>query len=100
MRFSFHPRAVAEFEAAVRYYEECQTGLGLEFAEEVYAAIGRISEYPEAWHTLSQNTKRCLVNRFPYGVIFQVKCGLLRIIAVANLHRRPDYWLARILPSQ
>ena len=44
MTFSFHPRADAEFDEAVRYYEDCQSGLGLEFAEEVYAAIRRVSE--------------------------------------------------------
>jgi len=96
MRFYFHPRADAEFDEAVRSYEVCQPGLGLEFAEEVYAAIRRVSEFPDAWSTLSQNTRRCLVNRFPYGVIFQVKSGMLRIVAVANLHRRPGYWRERI----
>ncbi|MEI8172160.1 MAG: hypothetical protein WCH07_01605 [Deltaproteobacteria bacterium] len=42
MRFQFHPAADAEFDAAVEYYERCQSGLGLEFAEEVYATIARI----------------------------------------------------------
>ena len=42
MTFSFHPRAEQELDKAVRYYEECCSGLGLEFAEEVYAAIARI----------------------------------------------------------
>jgi len=96
MNFRFHPRADAELSEAVRYYEERQSGLGLVFAEEVYAAIRRVSEYPDAWSILSQNTRRCLVNRFPYGVIFQVKSGVLLIIAVANLHRQPDYWRDRI----
>ena len=96
MRFHFHPRAEAEFDETVRYYEGCQAGLGLEFAEEVYAAIARISEYPEAWSEMSRNTRRCLVNRFPYGVIFQVKGDRLRIVAIANLHRRPDYWKNRV----
>ena len=30
-----------------------------------------------------------------YCIIFQVKPGMLRIIAVANLHRRPGYWRNR-----
>ena len=96
MTFCFHPRADAEFDEAVRYYEDCQAGLGLEFAEEVYAAIRRVSEYPDAWSAMSHTPRRCLVNRFPYGVVFEVKSGTLRIIAVANLHRRPDYWRDRI----
>ena len=96
MRFHFHPEAEKEFDEAVGYYENCRPGLGLEFAEEVYATAARISEYPNAWSPMSKNTRRCLVNRFPYGVIFQIKSGMLRIIAVANLHRRPGYWKDRI----
>lgn len=97
MRFYFHPEADDEFDKAVAYYEESQTGLGLDFAEEVYATIARIMEYPDAWPRLSENVRRCLVSRFPYGVLFQqVESGVLRIIAVANLHRRPGYWMHRV----
>ncbi len=96
MKFGFHPQAEAEFDEAVRYYEEQKPGLGLEFAGEVYAAVARISEYPEAWSSISKNTRRCLVTRFPYGVIFQVVSDTLRIIAVANLNRRPEYWKDRV----
>jgi len=96
VRFYFHPLADKEFDQAVQYYENCQAGLGIEFAEEVYAAIGRITRYPDAWSKMSRNTRRCLLNRFPYGVIFQLKSGMLRIISVANLHRRPGYWRDRV----
>jgi hypothetical protein len=44
MRFLFHPAAENEFDLAVEYYETCQPGLGLEFAEEVYSTIARISQ--------------------------------------------------------
>jgi hypothetical protein len=70
MRFYFHPDADAEFDRAVEYYEQCQPGLGLEFAEEVYAAIARVIEYPGAWSAMSKNTRRCLTNRFPFGLIY------------------------------
>lgn len=96
MRFHFHPEADREFDDCVQYYENCRPGLGIEFAEEIYATISRISEYPDAWSPISKNTRRCLANRFPYGVIFQVKSGMLRIIAIANLQRRPGYWRDRI----
>ena len=45
MKFYFHPRANAELDEAIRYYETCQRGLGLDLAEEVYLAIRR------AWRT-------------------------------------------------
>jgi hypothetical protein len=96
MTFSFHPHAEKELDKAVRYYEKCSSGLGLEFAEEVYAAISRIIAYPNAWTKISKNTRRCLTNRFPFGLIFQIKDSTLRIIAVANLNRKPEYWKKRI----
>ena len=34
MTFSFHPEASAEFQAAIDYYEQCEAGLGYDFAEE------------------------------------------------------------------
>jgi len=95
MNFSFHPDAEREFDEAVTYYEGCQPGLGIEFAEEVYATILRIIRYPDAWAELSANTRRCLTSRFPYGVIYQIKSDTVRVIAVANLNRRPGYWRKR-----
>ncbi|HHE31926.1 MAG TPA: type II toxin-antitoxin system RelE/ParE family toxin [Chlorobaculum parvum] len=95
MKFYFHELAESEFDKAVDFYEDCQSGLGLEFAEEVYATIALIVRFPEAWSPMSNNSRRCLVNRFPSGVIYQVKSDGVRIIAVADLRRRPDYWLNR-----
>jgi len=96
MKFYFHPDAEAEFDRTVEYYEQFQSGLGLEFAQEVYATITRIIQYPDAWSALSENSRRCLVSRFPYGVIYQIKSSSLRIIAVAHLNRRPGYWEGRV----
>ena len=95
MKFYFHEHAEAEFDRAAEYYEDCQRGLGIEFAQEVYATIDRIIQYPEAWSPMSKNTRRCLVNRFPFGVIYQIKPDSVRIIAVADLRRHPGYWLGR-----
>ena len=96
MKFYFHPDAGAEFDTAVEYYEQLQPGLGIEFAEEIYATITRIIQYPDAGSALSKNSRRCLVNRFPYGLLYQTKSHTLRIIAVAHLHRRPGYWKERL----
>jgi hypothetical protein len=95
MKFYFHPEASAELEAAVEYYDNCQPGLGFEFVQEVYSAIMRIVEYPDAWTPISGHTRRCLTNRFPFGVIYQIKSDVLYIVAVANLRQRPDYWKER-----
>ena len=88
--------ARAEFVEAVAYYNAQRDGLGEEFAEEVQRTIARISEYPEAWSLLSRRTRRCPTNRFPYGIIYQVRGHTLLIIAVMHLHRAPQTWRARL----
>ena len=95
MKYSFHPIAETELNQAVDYYNECQGGLGFEFAKEIYLAIQNILSLPDAWAPLSANTRRCLTKRFPYGVIYRVTDEEVFIIAVMHLNREPDYWKDR-----
>lgn len=95
MKYSFHPAAEKELNDAVDYYNECQSGLGLEFAKEVYSTIQAILSFPDAWMPLSLNTRRCLAGRFPYGVIYQTTDKEIFIIAVMQLNREPEYWKGR-----
>jgi plasmid stabilization system protein ParE len=95
MNFSFHPDAENEFIQAIDYYEECETGLGYDFALEVYDTINRIIRQPNAWQEIDENIRRTLVNRFPYGIIFAVENNELLILAVMHLHRHPQYWKKR-----
>lgn len=98
MTVSFLEAARRDLRAAVSYYEGQRPGLGREFREEVRAAIERIRALPEAWHPLSENTRRCRTRRFPYGLIYQVQGEEVLIVAVAHLHRDPDYWKDQIDP--
>ena len=96
MIFTFHPLAKIELIDAVDYYEEERENLGLDFIEEVYAAIKRMLRFPKAWSKISENCHRCLVNRFPYGIIYQIKKNEIRIIAIMHLNRKLGYWQRRI----
>ena len=95
MQFKFHPEAEIEFNNAISYYEETQNHLGLEFASEVYETIHRIIEFPKAWQRMTSFTRRCLTNRFPFGVIYYIKDDTLIIVAVMHLNRKPNYWTTR-----
>ena len=95
MKYSFHEAAEREFFSAIEYYEECQPDLGLRFSEEVYATIERICKYPNAWTPIDTKTKRCLTNKFPYGILYRITEKNIRIMAVMHLHRKPDYWTDR-----
>ncbi len=99
MKLKFHPEARIELNEAVDYYEERRSGLGWEFYEEVQDAIRRILGFPNAWQQLSAKTRRCLTNRFPYGVVYQVETDEVRIIAIAHQSRKPGYWSGRLRGS-
>jgi len=95
VKFTFHPDARFELEQAVEFYESQQTKVGLEFLEELYSTIHRILDFPKAFPILSKNTRRCLTNRFPFAVIYQVKPKEIFIVAITHLARKPGYWKER-----
>lgn len=92
MNYSFHPEAEKELLEATNYYNECQDKLGIEFAKETYKSIKNILLFPKAWTPLSSNTRRYLINRFPYGIIYQITEKEIFIIALMQLNRKPKYW--------
>lgn len=96
MRVEFLFVAEVEFTEAVRHYNEQSEGLGFEFAAEVGRTLERIIQYPSAWTPLSKRTRRCRTNRFPYGVIYQIRNEVILVIAVMHLHRDPVTWMSRI----
>lgn len=96
MNVEFLEIAKNELVDAVLYFNEQSEGLGFEFALEIKHAISRITEYPNAWTKLSANTRRCRTNRFPYGIVYQVRGDLILVVAVMHLRKHPDKWKARL----
>ncbi len=96
MRIRFLEIAAIELDEAIRYYNCEAPGLGDDFLTEVLKSLDLIARFPKSWHPCSKRTRRCQTRRFPYGVIYQIRAAEILIIAIAHLHRRPDYWRDRI----
>jgi len=96
MEIVFLPVARVELADAISYYNSQSEGLGYEFAAEVKRTLERIVQYPEAWFKLSKRTHRCRTNRFPYGIIYQIRKEIFLIIAVMHLSREPETWKPRL----
>ena len=95
MTFSFHPEAEEELRAAIDYYEDREAGLGYDFSLEVFTAIQNIITQPSAWPVMEDDVRRCLVNRFPFGVLYSLEPTGVFVVAVMHQRRRPDYWRSR-----
>lgn len=96
MKISFLDAAQSELDDAIDYYDEQQPELGFEFAEEVEQALERINHYPDAWSSLTSRVRRCLLNRFPYSVIYEVRSERLIIVAIQNQRQKPESWRSRV----
>lgn len=94
--YFFHPDAESDLDEAVRYYDNCSAGPGLDFALEIYASIKNVCKYPMAWPVLEGDVRRCQSRRFPYGVLYSVEKNFINILAIMHLHRKPGYWKDRI----
>lgn len=90
-------RASAELVEAVRWYESKRRGLGGELLDEVAETIDRLALNAEVGSPLSADhrTRRLLVSRFPYQIIYRVRPHEIIVVALAHLKRRPGYWKGR-----
>jgi len=91
----FHPLAADEVEAAERWYRERNETAATRFRRELDRAVESIAERPEAAAPYGGNTRRFLLRRFPFFVVYRVYSSRVQIVAVAHARRRPHYWLQR-----
>ncbi|HUN68857.1 MAG TPA: type II toxin-antitoxin system RelE/ParE family toxin [Burkholderiales bacterium] len=88
--------AQKELDEAVSHYNDQSPGLGDAFVLEAVSAIDRIRRFPQAWHPMGEEIRRCRLRRFPYGLIYSKDEEGILILAVAHTHREPGYWRDRV----
>lgn len=99
MRLRILKAAANELDDSFFYYEDQLQGLGAKFLSDILSVFNRIESNPKAWAKFSGRTRRCLAAKFPYSVIYQIRDSEILIVAIAHLHREPDYWKSRIEPD-
>ena len=94
--FIIHPGAVAEAEKATRWYRARSAGAAAQFVEEVNLALDKILAAPRRWPAGPYGTRKILLHRFPFAVIYRELPSVIQVLAVAHGRRRPAYWKTRI----
>ena len=67
---------------------EGQPALGHEFLAAVQAARESITAHPAMYPVIHRDTRRALVHRFPYGILYRVYGDV--IVVVACMHGSRD----------
>ncbi len=96
MKVRFLKPAQSEVDDAFVWYETQSHGLGIRFLDDIDRTIRRISAFPFSSMEIESDIRRCLLTRFPYGIIYGIDADTIIIIAVAHLHREPRYWIERL----
>jgi plasmid stabilization system protein ParE len=95
-RVEFHQGAMADVKSAVAWYQQRSPKVALDFIEELHRAADTIREAPERWPIGKNNTRRFLLWRFPFAIIYSEQESVVTIWAVAHGSRRPGYWARRL----
>lgn len=74
---------------AFDWYESQLPGLGAEFLEAVEKAILSIEREPLAHQIIHKQIRRCLLQRFPYAILYIIEAGRINVIACFHHKRDP-----------
>ncbi len=96
MKIRFLKHAQSEVDDAFSWYDSQAHGLGTQFLDDLDRAVRRIAAFPLANTEIEEGLRRCLLSKFPYGIIYGLDSEIVIVVAVAHLHREPRYWIDRL----
>jgi len=92
----FHPDVEQEVDSAYAWYETQVTGLGEDFLHELENGLVSVQTMPETWTVVIPGFRRYLLQKFPYGIIYQIVPHAVLVVAVTHLNRKSGYWQQRV----
>ena len=89
------PGARRDYDESFDWYAERSSIAAERFSNAVDAALERIATNPEWFAFIDTRHQECLVQRFPFRIVFRDEPTRVLVVAVAHAKRRPDYWKYR-----
>lgn len=95
--FELDEAAEAEFYSIVDYYQQFDPALSSDFIQEFDRAVQRLQDFPNAGSPYLHGTKRIILRRFPYSIVYKIYLNEVIVAhAVMHMRRKPDYWRERL----
>ena len=95
-RVIVRPEAEDDLKEAFLWYEDKRHGLGYDFLLQVDEGIRFIERNPETSPPEHKGTRKHLIKRFPYKIIYVIEKEEIIILAIIHGKRRPDLIKKRI----
>jgi plasmid stabilization system protein ParE len=94
-RVLFTRAAQADLDDALHWYEAHAPRMVPEFRASLSAVVQRIEANPKQFPPAPRATRRPMVRRFPYLVIFRETPDAVYVVAVFHTSRDPRIWHGR-----
>jgi toxin ParE1/3/4 len=65
------------------------------FIDAVEDAVYRIRESPTRYIVIDEDVRRCMIRKFPYGILYTIEQDYILILALMHCSREPGYWKSR-----
>lgn len=88
--------ALREVIAALEYYEEQASGLARSLDADLTRSLEFVRENPHLGSPFQSGTRRILLHRFPYIVVYKALEDEILVVAFAHQKQRPGYWRDRV----
>jgi plasmid stabilization system protein ParE len=98
-RVEFTPEALREIDDAFEWYFERSLQAAEAFVGEATSAFALIASSPAIWPSFEAGTRRYVLRKFPYSIIYREIHEGIEVVAVAHHKRRPKYWRGRLSPK-
>jgi plasmid stabilization system protein ParE len=94
----FLAEALADYEAAAKWYDEHSPDAGDEFAQAIQRAEWLLAEMPQTWPQwpgARLGVRRYVMPGLPYSLGYEIVGDEVVILGVVHQRRRPGFWFAR-----
>lgn len=95
-RVRYTSAAIVDRADAVKFYRRQGASVAEAFTRDLRHTVSLLSERPLLGTPYDGGTRRKLLTRFPYPVIYHVQEDVIRIFAVKHDRRDPEYWKDRL----
>jgi len=97
MKLKFIHPSENEFIDAYNYYQDQLIGLGDQFLIEFNQSIKIIINHPKIWKKVGNRTRKSIIKRFPFLILYIFEENTIHITCIAHQHRNPEYYIQRII---
>jgi len=96
LQLEFHPDARLDALEPYDWYAERSQQAADAFQQELQDAGRAIQCSPERWANYLFGTRRYVMKRYPFVLVYRVATERIELVAIAHAKRNPGYWKERL----